>query len=492
MDNIRIYQERNVKELLAKLENTLVTIHQYVNSYLAYNLRMLAAAIDATYLRKVLQELLDSWCNRLPSIGEEGVDINWEGVIERLYKARYELIKRKNGLQPVKANIIKPLSQEQKKWSSWQSDLHKEERGVDTGMDSSLYRLCLNPMEQENLWCFASNDYGFCNKLEDEDLSDMRSFLRTMSPDKNLHLEEFLMYEIDRIQTLAANLNDVLTKPYKILGGEQKCNELFPKYLERISQIYAFKADMLKDEFNDWLEDNREVMNKQLLLEKRCEYWRRVQESGFLEGMVGYEKPLGCMKHFFNGGKLKEINTGRYIYMRQFRYANWWEKVEIFITFGAVNTLIEEAILQYDKEGMQSILPTSDGVLTRNELIARSIRQLMEEKEKNNKGMLIKYNNQWIAIHRILMDFYGFSDKYVEFMKQMEELKLSDVRIPCTLDGIKKVDGILSKDFNEWASHKTKTNSQKIAFRRQYNVAVRLLEILEANKVEKIKKEPKK
>ena len=45
MDNIRIYQERNVKELLAKLENTLVTIHQYVNSYLAYNLRMLAAAI---------------------------------------------------------------------------------------------------------------------------------------------------------------------------------------------------------------------------------------------------------------------------------------------------------------------------------------------------------------------------------------------------------------------------------------------------------------
>ena len=122
MDNIRIYQERNVKELLAKLENTLVTIHQYVNSYLAYNLRMLAAAIDATYLRKVLQELLDSWCNRLPSIGEEGVDINWEGVIERLYKARYELIKRKNGLQPVKANIIKPLSQEQKKWSSWQSE----------------------------------------------------------------------------------------------------------------------------------------------------------------------------------------------------------------------------------------------------------------------------------------------------------------------------------------------------------------------------------
>lgn len=142
-----------MKALIAKLENTLITIHQYVNSYLAYNLRMLAAGIDATYLRKVLEELLGSWCNRLPSKGEEGVDVNWEGVIERLYEARYELVKRRNGLQPVKANIIRPLSQERKNWNIWQND--KEKEGEDAEMDSSLYRLCLNPMEQENLWCFA-------------------------------------------------------------------------------------------------------------------------------------------------------------------------------------------------------------------------------------------------------------------------------------------------------------------------------------------------
>ena len=43
-----------------------------------------------------------------------------------------------------------------------------------------------------------------------------------------------------------------------------------------------------------------------------------------------------------------------------------------------------------------------------------------------------------------------------------------------------------------WKEFKEKEMPQKPAFLRQYNAAARLLQILEANKVEKIKKEPKK
>lgn len=313
----------------------------------------------------------------------------------------------------------------------------------------------------------------------------MRSFLRSMSAGRHSELEEFLMYEIDRIQTLANNLNEVLTKPVKILGGEEKCNELFSQYLERIKQIYAFKADKMKDEFNDWLEDNREVMSRELLLEKRMEYWKEVQDSGFLEGLIKSDKPLGCMSRFISNGKLKEVYVGRYIYMRQFRYVHWWEKAGTFLTFAAVNELVEEALTRYDKEEKREIPPQTVPSLSRNETIAAAIRQLMEEKEGKNKGMLVRFNNQWIAIHRVLSDFYGFSEKYVEFVKQMEDLNLNDIRIPCTLDGIKKGSGIFLKNFDEWKKHAAKANPKNAAFLRQYHVAVRLLEILEANKVEK-------
>lgn len=351
-------------------------------------------------------------------------------------------------------------------------------------------------LREDNWGIRIANDYLFCNDIKDITEESIGQFLETITANKQREAERLLVYELYRIQLLADNLKAILRTPSQIISNKEKRDELINEFFKRIQKKCHVKIERVKNEYFTWFETYQENMSMDLLNQKKDRFWKKVEMSGFLddlEKLYKHNEADNYISSFFDDKGLKKSFAGFYIYTRQLKYTNWKKKTEDFLIFTAVNELItKDMIDQQKKEEAQEIAMYMAKPLTNNELIARSIRQLMEEKEKNNKGMLIKYNNQWIAIHRVLMDFYGFSDKYVEFMKQMEELKLSDVRIPCTLDGIKKVDGILSKDFNEWASHKTKTNSQKIAFRRQYNVAVRLLEILEANKVEKIKKEPKK
>lgn len=481
MKNRDEWMDNNIQKLIDNLYDALKNLPLHVNTCAAYHLKMFAVIADAVLLRSTLEKLLDNWSHRLPFVDEAGVQIDWDKV-----KAKFcpFIIEHH-------PDTTHPLFEKIKIWEE------EEMNDIADNSDGEYHTMeNVRLLREDNLGIRIANDYLFCNDIKDITEESIGHFLETITANKQREAERLLVYELYRIQLLADNLKAILRTPSQIISNKEKRDELINEFFKRIQKKCHVKIERVKNEYFTWFETYQENMSMDLLNQKKDRYWKKVEMSGFLddlEKLYKHNEADNYISSFFDDKGLKKSFAGFYIYTRQLKYTNWKKKTEDFLIFTAVNELITKDMTdQQKKEEAQEIAMYMAKPLTNNELIARSIRQLMEEKEKNNKGMLIKYNNQWIAIHRVLMDFYGFSDKYVEFMKQMEELKLSDVRIPCTLDAIKKVDGILSKDFNEWASHKTKTNSQKIAFRRQYNVAVRLLEILEANKVEKIKKEPKK
>lgn len=478
MGSIKKFQDTNIKELIDRLDNTLQSMGWYANTYLAYNLIVLAAVADAMHLRKVMEMLSAYWCKRLPFVGEEGVDLDWDHVKSRLH--------------PYKVNgnfdSDNPLFEEIREWEEEQEELLKTERKKEGVFDVPC------ALEQDKLWDAVSDDYILCNENRIEWIPDVKHFLALMSLREPKDVVALLMYELYKIQLLADKLKAILRTPSQIILNKERRDELINEFFERIQKKCHIKVEKVKNEYVTWFETYQENMSLKMLEQKLDRYRKKLEASGFLDDMMKLYRhnidPDDFINRFYDDKGLKNYFAGFYIYTRQLKYSDWKKKTEQFLIYIAVKEIIDKDkipfVLEQKKEEVDRLQETA--LPTRNELIARSVRQLMDERDEENKGALVKYNNQWIAIYRVLVDYYGFSDKYVEFVKQVKDLDLDGIRIPCTLDGVKKVAGILTKDFNDWVAHKESINSKKPAFLRQYEVAARLLKILEALGIEKIKK----
>lgn len=478
MGSMKIFQDTNIKELIDRLDNTLQSLGWYANSYLAYNLIVLAAVTDAMHLRKIMKTLSSYWCKRLPFVGEEGVDMDWDNVKERLH--------------PYKVNGYfdseNPLFEEISEWEEEQEELLKTEKkkGGEFNVPCVL--------EQDKLWESISDDYTLCVGNQMEWIPDVKHFLAHLSLLDSKEVENLLVYELYKIQLLADELKAILRTPSQVIKDKAQRDGLINDFFKRIRKKCHIKVEKVKDEYVTWFETYQENMSLKMLDQKLDRYRKKLESSGFLDDMAKlYRYNVDSddyISRFYDDKELKPYFAGFYIYTRQLKYPDWKKKTEQFLIYVAVKEMIDENkapfVLEQQKEEMERL---QDTVLpTPNELIARSIRQLMDEKDDRNKGSLMRFNNQWIAIQRVLVDYYGFSKTYVEFVKQMESLGLDDVRIPCTLEGVKRAAGILMKEFKEWEAHAEQTNSKKPAFLRQYDVAVRLLKILEALGVEKVVK----
>ena len=478
MGSIKRFQDTNIKELIDRLDNTLQSLGWYANSYLAYNLIVLAAVTDAMHLRKIMEILSDYWCKRLPFVGEEGVDMDWDNVKERFHP--YKI----NGY----FDTDNPLFEEIREWEEEQEDLLKTERkkGGEFNVPCVL--------EQDKLWEAVSEDYTSCIGNQMVWIPDVKHFLALFSSYKPKDMEHLLVYELYNIQLLADKLKAILRTPSQVIKDKTQRDELISDFFERIRKKCHLKVEKVKDEYVTWYETYRENMSLKVLDQKLDRYKKKLEASGFLDDMMQlYRHNINSddyVSRFYDGKDLKNYFAGFYIYSRQLKYPDWKKKTEQFLIYIAVKEIIDKDkapfILEQQKEEVDRLQDTV--MPTRNELIARSIRQLMDEKDDKNKGALMRFNNQWIAIQRVLVDNYGFSKTYVEFVKQMEGLGLNDVRIPCTLEGVKRAVGILTKEFKEWEEYAQRTNSKKPAFLRQYDVAVRLLKMLEALGVEMVGK----
>lgn len=172
LDNNKTTTIDKLTDHLVKMLESVVTCP---NSHLSYNLTLLAALTDATHLRKVMEVMLANWSNALPFLGDEGVDTDWNMVKERIWKVQVMIDKERH--HPIKINIPSPLPEGIEEWSYWQSLVLDGEGKV----NSHSYKKELNPIEQNNLFYFASYDYDLSNNMPNGSTNYMRVLLRHMT-----------------------------------------------------------------------------------------------------------------------------------------------------------------------------------------------------------------------------------------------------------------------------------------------------------------------
>ena len=87
------------------------------------------------------------------------------------------------------------------------------------------------------------------------------------------------------------------------------------------------------------------------------------------------------------------------------------------------------------------------------------------------------FDNQWLAIYRILVDFCGYPKEIQAFCDKMDEC-LDGLRVdrPCRYQNIQKyLDGIFEKPYRQWLSY---PHQEETAFARQKRAADKFLEII--------------
>lgn len=83
---------------------------------------------------------------------------------------------------------------------------------------------------------------------------------------------------------------------------------------------------------------------------------------------------------------------------------------------------------------------------------------------------LISFDNQWVALYRILVDYCDYPSEIQSFCDQIEDsLAGRKLSRPCKYQNIQKfLTGILAKPYKQWLSYE---GNQDIGFKRQKRVA---------------------
>ena len=89
-------------------------------------------------------------------------------------------------------------------------------------------------------------------------------------------------------------------------------------------------------------------------------------------------------------------------------------------------------------------------------------------------------STQWVAVYRVLVDFYGFPSEMSSFCSRIAQLmKGVKMEFPCDYQSIQKplaASAILQKHYSLWQEYRTKKDDR--AFPRQKLIADKLLEVL--------------
>lgn len=119
---------------------------------------------------------------------------------------------------------------------------------------------------------------------------------------------------------------------------------------------------------------------------------------------------------------------------------------------------------------------TSEGELSHSmksdEEIVLAIKSLM---------VYFSVKAQWVAIYRVLVDYYGFPTELTSFCNRIKSLmKGVSCEYPCNYQSIQKPlasCAILQKHYSKWQEYMAKKDDR--VFPRQKKIADKLLELLE-------------
>lgn len=399
---------------LGKLMDSLQNIPKSAENYIALNYGLMFITENADQLKQELYKLHESWHKSLPFVGNEGVDAYWG--------------ERANSLREKCQEALEVIS-----------------NGKYARTNKN------NAMEEEN-----------CTEL-------METFM------------EELATQMDNMATLLQAPHEVFTKA--------EMNEMFVNFYEQLPLKYSKMVhNKMKREYETWINTYGDEIGLTALRHKEEECWQKLKDSGFLDKFIADYDETGQdeseLKRLFNYHFLKRKATlekrpklmaqavGRYIYMNQLETADWKRKILSFLKYDYFVQRIDEEKRKLRQEQGDEQSP----VRGKKAIVKQCIEQLMEEKDENGE-LLMKLGSQWVAIHRILNDYYGFAKEPMAFYREMKELGMDEVRVPCGYDALKKSDGFFDKPFDEWDVSKYK-GAQKATFYKQYGVAARLKALL--------------
>ena len=133
---------------------------------------------------------------------------------------------------------------------------------------------------------------------------------------------------------------------------------------------------------------------------------------------------------------------------------------------------------------MMSMVEQGRASVVRNEAGKQACRMSDDEIVKGIKMALEKFSvkTQWVAVYRILVDYYGFPSGYLDFYERIQKM-MPDCRskYACTYQAIQKgmlSSGVLMKPYTEWKAYIPKNDGK--AFLRQLRMAECFLELLKA------------
>lgn len=138
---------------------------------------------------------------------------------------------------------------------------------------------------------------------------------------------------------------------------------------------------------------------------------------------------------------------------------------------GAQIVAVNQGEVYYQKYGESS--PTHSKT---EEEVKNAIEKLMDEKDSQNE-FLMRDQDQWYAIFRVLSTFCGYPQKAPDFSRTMENLGMGEMRVPCKYDSFRKVSpNQLPQNVSLWHQYKNTADQYSM---KQVVVAVKLMELLE-------------
>ena len=141
---------------------------------------------------------------------------------------------------------------------------------------------------------------------------------------------------------------------------------------------------------------------------------------------------------------------------------------------GAQIIAVNKGEVYYQKygEGTPTISKTEEDV-------KQAIVKLMEARDERNE-YLIRDQDQWYAIFRVLSTFCGYPQKPSDFSKTMENLGMGEVRIPCKYDSFRKVSpNQLPQNVSLWHQYENTADQYS---KKQVIVAIKLMDLLEIDR----------
>ena len=149
-------------------------------------------------------------------------------------------------------------------------------------------------------------------------------------------------------------------------------------------------------------------------------------------------------------------------------------QMENYVFFKTNDPETIELVMVLVRQGRASMVDEKGG----KQVCRKSDDEIVQAIEQLLKEFAVKA--QWVAVYRVLVDYYGFPSAFSDFCKRIQKMMPHyKGSFACDYQAIQKGigNGILTKPYEKWKTHNP-PKSDKF-FLRQKRTADKLLELLD-------------